>query len=513
MVSRVIPASALAFVILGASFAAEPGPLDRDIRTPAPGPSPKLNGPTIYGARPGRPFLYRIPCTGVRPMQFSAKGLPRGLRLDSGSGIIQGRSPAKPGTYEVTLKASNQHGAGTRRFRLVVGDQVALTPPMGWNDWYTHYARITDKLMREAADVMISSGMADYGYEFVNIDDCWMMMPGSSDPQLNGTERDSAGAIRANGRFPDMKALTAYIHSKGLKVGIYTSPGPLTCAKFAGSHGHEEIDAKKFAEWGFDFLKYDWCSYGKIAPDKSLESLMRPYRQMGDILRNLDRDMVFNLCQYGMGDVWKWGGEVGGHCWRTTGDVGLEKHARLPGFYNVGLKNAEHFEFAGPGRWNDPDYILIGDIGDNHNQNAPPARVTLTADEQYSYMSMWALMASPLFFSGDMGRLDAFTMNVLCNAEIIAINQDALGKQARIVRRTDDELVLAKPMEDGSLAVGFFNLSESSRQMSATWDDLGIQGTRKARDAWRQKDLEAASGRHGVTVAAHGAEVVRLLVP
>ena len=299
---------------------------------------------------------------------------------------------------------------------------------MGWNDWYTHYDRITDAKVREAAHNMIASGMADFGYQYVNIDDCWMVKPGETAADLGGRPRDDAGRIRPNGRFPDMRALTDSIHALGLKAGIYTSPGPLTCAGFTGSYQHEEQDARTFADWGFDFLKYDWCSYGQVAGGKDPESLRRPYRLMGGILRNLDRDMVFNLCQYGMGDVWTWGADVGGHCWRTTGDLGLEAGGRLPGFYPIGLSNARHWEQAGPGAWNDPDYLLIGRIGDARHQDRPPHATSLTGDEQYSYMAMWCLMAAPLIFSGDMGALDPFTLNVLCNAEVIAIDQDELGQ-------------------------------------------------------------------------------------
>jgi alpha-galactosidase len=469
---------------------------DKYILTPKPGPALKINGPAVYGARPGHPFLYRIPCTGRRPVQFSAKGLPASLKLDAATGVISGRAPEKRGEYVVTFQARNSQGAATRRFKLVVGDTLALTPPMGWNDWYTHYDRITDKLLRQAADAMISSGMADFGYQYVNIDDCWMIKPGSNDPALGGQPRDAAGAIRPNGRFPDMTALTGYIHAKGLKAGIYTSPGPLTCGKFTGSYQHEEIDARKFAEWNFDFLKYDWCSYTAVAGGKTLEDQKRPYELMGGILKKLGRDMVFNLCQYGMGDVWKWGGEVGGHCWRTTGDLGLQKDSRLPGFYAIGVKNAEQFQYAGPGRWNDPDYLLIGSVGNAFRIDEPPKPTALTPDEQYSYVSMWSLMAAPLFFSGDMNYLDDFTLNLLCNAEVIDADQDALGKQARIVRRTDDEFILAKPMEDGSLAVGLFNLSEEPRPVAVALADLGIQGSQRVRDVWRQKDAGEVTGRY-----------------
>jgi alpha-galactosidase len=480
------------------------------VLTPKPPAEPRINGPAVYGARPGHPFLYRIPATGERPMRFSAAGLPGSLKLDPATGIITGSAPRERREYRVTFTAKNRAGSGRRAFRIVVGEKLALTPPMGWNDWYTHYDRITDKLMRAGADTMIASGMADYGYQYVNIDDCWMVRPDATDPEIGGEPRDAAGAIRPNRRFPDMKALADYIHSKGLKAGLYTSPGPLTCARFTGSYQHEEIDARKFAEWGFDFLKHDWCSYTKVAGGTTLADRQKPYRLMGGILQKLDRDIVLNLCQYGMSDVWKWGGEVGGHCWRTTGDLGLEKDSSLPGFYSIGFKNAEHFADAGPGRWNDPDYILIGQVGNAFKIDAPPSPTKLTPDEQYSYMSMWALMAAPLFYSGDMRYLDEFTLNVLCNTEVIDVDQDPLGKQARVVRKTASEFVLAKPMEDGSVAVGLFNLEREPRKISASWSDLGITGNRRVRDVWRQKDIGTETARVESTVEPHGVALVRL---
>ena len=480
------------------------------ILTPKAAPQPKINGPEVYGARPGRPFLYRIPATGERPVRFSAPGLPKELKLDAATGIISGATPAKRGEYRVTLSAANAKGKAAKRFRIVVGDTLALTPPMGWNDWYTHYDRISDRLMRQAADAMLASGMADFGYQYVNIDDCWMVKPGSTVAELSGDARTADGTIRPNARFPDMRALAAYIHAKGLKAGIYTSPGPLTCARFEASYRHEERDARTFAEWGFDFLKYDLCSYRSIDNRNTVEADRKPYELMGSILGKLNRDVVFNLCQYGRSEVWKWGGEVGGNSWRTTGDLGFEKSTRLPGFYSIAFKNAAAWEYAAPGRWNDPDYILIGTVGNAFNMSAPPVKVALTAEEQYSYMSMWALMASPLFYSGDMGSLDEFTLNVLCNAEVIDVDQDALGKQARTVRRTEDELILAKPMADGSIAVGLFNLGDTEREVGVSWQDLGIEGRRRARDVWRQKDAGTAAGEYKALVLRHGVVLLRL---
>jgi len=501
-----------AFVVAGRDPIAADAPVIKEqkvILTPRPGPTPQINGPKVYGCRPGRPFVYRIPCTGKRPMTFSAQNLPDTLTLDAATGIITGAAPRQAGEYLVTLKAANRQGSAQRPLKIVVGDTLALTPPMGWNSWYIHYGRVTDGHMRRAADAMIASGMADFGYEYVNIDDCWMVKPDSNDPMIGGPPRDATGAIRSNGNFPDMKALADYIHAKGLKAGLYTSPGPLTCQKYEGTYQHEELDAHKFAEGDFDFLKYDWCSYGKVAKGDEADRFQNPYRKMGAILPQLGRDIVFNLCQYGMGDVWTWAGEIGGNCWRTTGDLGLAQGAELPGFYRIGFSNAEHWKYARPGQWNDPDYILIGWVGDARKQ-AVGRPTSLTPNEQYSYMSMWCLMAAPLIFSGDMEKLDAFTLNVLCNAEVIEVDQDPLGKQAPIIAKTDENFIMAKDMEDGSKAVGLFNTADVAMNVRVSWKDLGIEGPHRVRDLWRQKNIGTYKDRFETKVQRHGVALLRI---
>jgi len=308
-----------------------------------------------------------------------------------------------------------------------------------------------------------------------------------------------------------MSALTSYIHSLGLKAGIYTSPGPLTCARFEGSYRHEDADAHQFAEWGFDLLKYDWCSYGGVAKGKTLDDLEQPYIKMGGILKSLNRDLVFNMCQYGRGDVWKWGRQVGGNSWRTTGDVGVMLGDALPGFYQAALANAALSAYSGPGGWNDPDYILIGTVGDARNTAAPARLTSLTHEEQYSYMSMWSLMASPLIFSGDMTKLDKFTLNVLCNSEVIDIDQDSLGKQAVIVRKTENEFILKKRLDDGSLAVGLFNLTTAPRSISVDWKDIVLTEKQTARDVWRQRDLGSFADNFSAAVLGHGVMLVRFI--
>lgn len=510
-----------------APVAATRTPEPMEILTPTPGPAPRIRAASVYGCRPGRPFLYRIPAQGERngasPMRFAADGLPATLTLDATTGIIAGTSPAVAGRHVVTLRATNGHGADERTFEIVVGDEIALTPPMGWNHWYAWYSQISAEKVQAAGDVMIASGMADVGYSYVNIDDCWMRMsPEFHEKRLAargeksaiadavGPTRDAEGRILTNARFPDMMALTDGLHARGLKAGIYTSPGPRTCESFEGSFQHEAIDARTFAEWGFDFVKYDWCTYGTVAGGKGLEIAKKPYALMGKLLRDLPRDVIFNLCQYGMEDVWNWGAAVGGQCWRTTGDLGLERNSALPGFYSIGLNNAKHWQNAGPGAWNDPDYILIGRVGVPFDQSAEPRPTTLTANEQYSYLSMWSLMAAPLVFSGDMAHLDAFTLNVLCNAEVIEANQDRLGKQAEPAARDSRRLIFRKPMADGSVVVGLFNLFEVPIEISATWAELGLTGPQRARDLWRQTDLPNVDGRIAATLPRHGVQLIRL---
>jgi alpha-galactosidase len=477
------------------------------ILTPKPAAAPKINGPRVVGCRPGNPFVFRVPTTGTRPIEFAADGLPASLILDPATGILTGTVPPR-GEYKVTLKAKNEHGATTALLRIRAGDTLALTPPMGWNHWYTHYDRVTDALMREAADVMVRSGMADVGYQYVSIDDCWMNARNQSDPLRVGPARDAQGNILPNRHFPDMKAMTDYIHSKGLRAGIYTGPGPTTCAGFTATYQHEEQDARQFADWGFDFLKYDWCSYGDIAAKETgpeLEKLQKPYRLMGDILKRQHRDIVFNLCQYGMGKVWEWGEAVGGHCWRTAGDLGFE----LDRVFEVALANAAHRQWSKPGAWNDPDYIQIGFIGDARGMGQPKP-CPLSPNEQYSFMSLWCLMASPLFYSGHMGVLDEFTINVLCNPEVIDVDQDPLGQSAAVVTLGEDTFLMVKSLEDGSRAVGLFNRGELATTVTAKWSDLGVSGKQRVRDLWRQRDLEVADSDYRAVVPRHGVVLLRL---
>jgi alpha-galactosidase len=471
------------------------------VLTPKPSPKPRINGAKIFGARPGNPFLYTIAATGDRPMEFSAEGLPEGLSLDKGTGRITG-SVSKKGTYTITLKAKNSLGTANASLRIVIGDQIALTPPMGWNSWNCFANAVDDSKVRSAADAMVKSGLINHGWTFINIDDCWEIKPNTDDPALMGEQRNEKGMINTNKKFPDMKGLSDYIHAQGLKLGIYSSPGPTTCAGFTASYQFEENDARQYGAWGIDYLKYDWCSYGKIAKDGSLPELKKPYQVMRSALNKVQRDIVFSLCQYGMGDVWKWGGDVGGNSWRTTGDI----EDTWESMSGIGFAQAGHEVFAKPGNWNDPDMLVVGKVG-----WGPQLRQTkLSPNEQYTHITLWCMLNSPLLIGCDMTQLDEFTQNLLTNDEVLEVSQDPLGKQAARVSVNGDLEVWAKDMEDGSKAVGLFNRGIWKSDIKVKWSDLGIKGAQLVRDLWRQIDRGEYVDEFTFPVPRHGVVLVRI---
>jgi alpha-galactosidase len=504
--------SALLMIIINVSCGtgpAKPVSEEKVILTPAPSAKVRINGTKVFGVRPGSPFIFKIAATGKKPLKYEVLNLPSGLSCDPETGMISGTIASK-GEYKATFRVTNELGSAEREFRIICGETLALTPHMGWNSWYVWENHVTDRIMRNAADAMVSSGMMDHGYMYVNIDDCWSVKPGSPDSTLQGEPRDKNGMVNANKRFPDMKALTDYIHSKGLKAGIYTSPGDLTCGGYIAAYGNEEKDAARFTEWGYDFLKYDWCSYSKYGKTDNMADLQKPYILISGLLKKQNRDIILNLCQYGMGDVWKWGKKIGGNSWRTAGDLGgsfeeIGKALFRDGF-DVYSRDSLHL-YAGPGGWNDPDYLLLGYLSNWKGQTVP---TPLTPNEQYTQVSLWSIVAAPLIFSGDIARMDDFTVSLLTNDEIIEVDQDPLGKPGWRVSRSGGLEVWKRPLEDGSIAVGLFNRGDQTATVTAEWSDLGIQGNQKVRDLWRQQDLGSFNGKFSSEVGRHGVVMVKI---
>ena len=465
-------------------------PDDRYCLTPEAPARPRYNGPAVLGASPGAPIFFRLPFSGVKPMTFSVSGLPKGLALDRNTGVISG-SVATAGEYAIKLKAHNKAGRGKGRLTLKVGDTIALTPPMGWNSWNCWGLEVSQDKVFESAKAMITSGLADYGYCYVNIDDAWQAASRSED-----------GTLLPNDRFPDIAALGEWLHWNGLRLGIYSSPGALTCGGYLGSLGHEEQDAATWNAWGVDYLKYDLCGYRAILkemPSVGQADHMKPYLVMKEALRKQPRDICYSICQYGLEDVWTWGQEAGGNLWRTHGDL-TDKWERV---VRIGfVKQKDLYPFSGPGHWNDPDMLVIGKVG--WGEGLRDTR--LTADEQYSHVSLWALLAAPLIIGGDLSSIDDFTLNLLCNNEVNAVDQDPLGKQASLLWEKDSLQVWGRPLQDGSYAAGIFNLGDASANVvvAEMLEAAGYSGVRRVRDLWRQKACPDA-----VAVPSHGVVLLK----
>ncbi len=458
------------------------------ILTPKPGKAPRINGASVFGVRPWSPFQYLVAATGEPPLAYSAEGLPEGLRIHADNGLITG-AISKKGEYKVKLKVTNSFGTAEKDLTIKCGELISLTPPMGWNSWNVWGLSVSDKKVRQAGEAFVSSGLISHGWTYINIDDGWE------------DTHDKNGNILTNSKFPDMKAMCSYIHSLGLKVGIYSSPGPKTCGGFEGSYTFEEKDARNYADWGIDYLKYDWCSYGGIAPNPNDRELKFPYREMRKYLRKVNRDIHYSLCQYGMGEVWKWGNEVDANSWRTTGDID-DSWESLSG---IGFVQDACSPYSAPGRWNDPDMLVVGWVG-----WGPHLHYTkLTPNEQYTHISLWSLLAAPLLIGCDLTQLDAFTLNLLTNDEVLAINQDPLGKQARQAWKSGECQIWVRELADGSKAIGLFNLTEQPLPVNVKLDYLGIKGKWMMRDAWTQKDLGFVQTHFEMNVLPHG---VKLLV-
>src|SRR5580698_3642077 len=489
------------FSVRAQDAAAVPAP---EIRTPAAPHTPRINGASIFGVRPDHPFLYHLPTTGDRPMQFSAESLPDGLTLDDATGNITG-TLHKKGTYNVVFHAKNSLGTGDKNFKIVVGETIALTPAMGWNSWNHYAGRITQDIVLQNARAMVDSGLINYGWSYVNIDDTWQGKRGGPSHGLQGNEK-----------FPDIKALCDQIHAMGLKFGIYSTPWETSYAGYPGGSSenaegtwtkpegktvkNKKIlpcaiapyhfytnDADQWGAWGVDYLKYDWN------PIEAPET-----KEMADALRNSGRDINFSLSN-NLNITNAPSVTPLANSWRTTGDI----KANWKSMSDRGFGQDKWRKYSSPGHWNDPDMLEIA----TKEKNQPG----LTPDEEYTHMTLWCLLCAPLLLANDMSEMDAFTKNLLENDEVISVSQDSLGDQAVQIAIDGDARVYAKKLEDGSKAVGLFNTGTNGTiTVTVKWDDIKVHGSQNVRDLWRQKDLGKFKDQFSLPVAPHSAELVKI---
>jgi alpha-galactosidase len=371
---------------------------------------------------------------------------------------------------------------------------------MGWNSWNFFNGRVTDQDIRNAADQMVATGMKDAGYIYINIDDTWE------------GDRDASGVLHTNSKFPDMKALADYVHSKGLKLGIYSGPGTKTCARYAASLDHEVQDANLYASWGIDYLKYDLCSFrtdvmAKQAPDDKAEQMklmIAAYDKMGKALAASGRPIVFSLCQYGWDAPWEWAPALGGNLWRTTGDV----QANWNSIYDIINQNAGLAKYAGPGHWNDPDMLEVGNGQPGRNGEVR----LLTLPENRAHFSMWAMMAAPLLAGNDLPNMKPEIKAILTNKDVIAIDQDKLGKQGTRAYVDGEVEVWTRHLSGGATAVAVLNAGSDRTANHPFHLDLakaGLQGPMKGKDLWTGQDITLTQNMP-VELASHDVLLVRV---
>jgi len=489
------------------------------ILTPNPSPTPRINGPNIFGVRAGSPFLYGIPATGARPITFDAVGLPEGLTLNPATGQITG-SVGTEGEYSVRLQVANALGKAEKPFRIVVGDKISLTPPMGWNSWNCWGGAVCQEKVARSAQAIVAKGLRDHGWTYVNIDDGWQ-----------GKRGGFTNAIQPNSKFPDIKALGEQIHDLGLKFGIYSTPwrgsyeghigsssdyengthnwieagdhneffrigrDPGTWNKkrssnyHAGKYSFIETDATEWATWEIDYLKYDWNPIDEESTNA-----------MANALRKTGRDIVYSLSNaapFEHAADWT----RLSNAWRTTYDIN-DSWASVT---EIGFHQEKWAPYSGPGHWNDPDMLVVGSVGWGH-----PHPTRLTPDEQYTHISLWCLLSAPLLIGCSLEDLDDFTIGLLTNDEVLEIDQDSLGKQAVPITRDEDHVVYAKFLDDGTLAVGLFNLSVVPLKLAVQWSDLKLAGPQRVRDLWRQQNLGQFEAAFSADVAAHGVVLIRV---
>jgi alpha-galactosidase len=453
------------------------------------------SGTRITGSIRSTQFYYPVVEGSGTPDSFSITGTmqdgrtPRrvtyeGKLIGDALHLFTRRRPELPLTETIAHRVPEGEGAMPARNALpvrhaVADNGLARTPPMGWNSWNKFAGRVDDAAVRSMADAMASNGMREAGYVYVNIDDTWE------------GGRDAQGRITTNRKFPDMKALADYVHAKGLRLGIYSSPGPNTCAGYEGSHAHEAQDAETYAQWGIDYLKYDWCGARNLYTDDEMPAV---YQIMGDALLATGRPIVYSLCQYGREDVWKWGADVGGNLWRTTGDIrdAWESMAR------IGFGQDTLARYARPGHWNDPDMLEIGNGG-------------MSDDEYRTHMTLWSMLAAPLLAGNDLRTMSPAVRDILLNREVIAVDQDAMGRQGTRAWASGEQELWLRPLAGGEWAVAAFNRGAAAAPITIRWTELAIDARpAKIRDLWAHRDVAAALPEQVVTVPSHGVVMLRV---
>ena len=468
------------------------------ILTPLASNAPKINAPYIYGARPGKPFLFTVPISGARPLNVEAGNLPDGLSIDAQTGIISGTAKEK-GTYLVDVVAENSYGKDTQKLTLEIGDKLALTPPMGLSTWNVFGDDIDDAKIRRMADAMVETGLINYGYAYINIDDGWQ-----------GERGGKYHAIMPNEKFPDMKGLVDYVHSKGLKIGIYSSPWVETFAGYIGGgadtrdgkvvnsskrygeYSFVKNDVQQWVEWGFDYLTYDWIT-NDIAHTA----------EMTYLLDKANRDIVFsisNAAPFALAEDWS----NLTNLWRTTGDI----QDTWSSMTTIVFLQGKWKSYAKPGSWSDPDMLIVGKLGWGKELR----NTRLTPNEQYLHISLWSILAAPLLVGCDISQLDDFTKNLLCNNEVIAVDQDMAGiPGSRIFMDKDEQIeIWSRPLSDGSQAVGLFNLSDETKKIAVNEEMLDIKGKFSVRNLWEQKEKGTFSGKYSSDVPSHGVVFIKV---
>ncbi|MFY0601275.1 MAG: alpha-galactosidase [Cyclobacteriaceae bacterium] len=487
------------------------------ILTPETPLIPQINGPNVYGVRPGSPFLYTIPATGEAPLSYLAKGLPEGLAIDEKSGVISGKiNSTSKEDHIVQLVVKNDKGSAQKALKIKVGDEICLTPPLGWNSWNCWGHNVTQERVLASARAMVDKGLKDYGWTYVNVDDVWQGLRGG---EFNGIQGNPE-------TFPDIKQMCDQIHDMGLKVGIYSTPWITSYAGYIGSSSNykdgywdktmtnkdshslkigkykfEDADAKQWAAWGIDYLKYDWYV-------NDLESTKR----MGDALKNSGRDIVYSLSNSCPVHSSKRIGEIA-NVVRTSGDL-KDRWNQEGSHLNIREQWILHKTWmeigmsGSPSHFPDPDMLVVGHQSSGH-KGAELRMTNLTADEQYSHISLWSLWSAPLLIGAPIELMDEFTVKLLTNSEVLAIQQDELATPATSVLASPGFEIFTKELADGSKAIGLFNLEDLEAVITLDWDVAELKGEKMLRDVWRQKDIGKYDGQFSAVVPAHGVLLLR----